>query len=412
MGTNKQTMAGSPTRAFNATKNVELHQTEAQSSLSRLLAAQNKKLEELKQRVGQLCKYKDDFDAVRTRLVTLPDRLSHEVMVPLGKVAFVPGRLKHTNEILVLLGDNWFAGRSARQSLEIVDRRIEKCDELIKGINAEIQLQNDWEKSTKLMFNDLIGNKCFDSFEEEDQGWRDKHAQKVKEYKTKLAESRQKEQEARKDESDVWSRLDELEIQEELQHELDLLGEEEEEDGECCEWEDLEEGSAEEDAAAAEEDDPTKESRRGVTWSEKDSIRQFGIDEILSKRESVDCAKIHFKHTPLKSKSSPLTSDASISSPSDIFDQFCAKTAEPKSILKVKKSTTPLMETQQKDAQDQAPPTLPLVQRQHQQITAVGDEVKEHEHEHQQQQQQQEEVEVNTHRPVSRFKAARLNRKL
>ena len=92
------------------------------------------------------------------------------------------------------------------------------------------------------MFNDLIGNKCFDSFEEEDQGWRgesikfsrsqstannvhlpaDKHAQKVKEYKTKLAESRQKEQEARKDESDVWSRLDELEIQEELQHELDL----------------------------------------------------------------------------------------------------------------------------------------------------------------------------------------------
>jgi unconventional prefoldin RPB5 interactor 1 len=40
-------------------------------------------------------------------------------------MAFMPGQLVHTNEILVLLGDNWFVERSAKQASEIVDRRIE-----------------------------------------------------------------------------------------------------------------------------------------------------------------------------------------------------------------------------------------------------------------------------------------------
>ena len=36
----------------------------------------------------------------------------------------MPGQLVHTNEVLVLLGDNWFAERSAKQAAEIVDRRM------------------------------------------------------------------------------------------------------------------------------------------------------------------------------------------------------------------------------------------------------------------------------------------------
>jgi unconventional prefoldin RPB5 interactor 1 len=47
-------------------------------------------------------------------------------MVPFGPKAFFPGQLKHTNEILVLLGDNWFAERSAKQAVEIVDRRLKR----------------------------------------------------------------------------------------------------------------------------------------------------------------------------------------------------------------------------------------------------------------------------------------------
>lgn len=44
--------------------------------------------------------------------------------VPFGKLAFMPGKLVHSNEVLVLLGDDYFAWRSAAQAGEIVQRRI------------------------------------------------------------------------------------------------------------------------------------------------------------------------------------------------------------------------------------------------------------------------------------------------
>ena len=105
--------------------------------------------------------------------------------------------------------------------------------------------------------------------------------------------------------------------------------------------------------------------------------------------------------------------EETVSSPSDIFRKFCrtpeTEAGEPKSILKVKKSTTPVIET----AQDDDP--VPPARQQRIQITAVGDEVKEHVLTDTQQEVTSAEAtsaEVNTHRPVSRFKAARLNRKL
>lgn len=53
-------------------------------------------------------------------------KILNATQVPFGSVAFMPGKLVHTNEIMVLLGDNWFAERSASQALEIVARR-KKC---------------------------------------------------------------------------------------------------------------------------------------------------------------------------------------------------------------------------------------------------------------------------------------------
>ena len=44
--------------------------------------------------------------------------------VPFGKLSFMPGQLVHTNEVTVLLGDNWFVDRSAKQATQIVNRRI------------------------------------------------------------------------------------------------------------------------------------------------------------------------------------------------------------------------------------------------------------------------------------------------
>ena len=44
----------------------------------------------------------------------------------------MPGKLIHTNEILVLLGDSWFVEKSAKQAVELIDRRIVGIDENIE----------------------------------------------------------------------------------------------------------------------------------------------------------------------------------------------------------------------------------------------------------------------------------------
>lgn len=44
-------------------------------------------------------------------------------MVPIGELAFMPGELVHTNEITVLLGENYFVERSVIQARQILRRR-------------------------------------------------------------------------------------------------------------------------------------------------------------------------------------------------------------------------------------------------------------------------------------------------
>ncbi|KAL2093794.1 hypothetical protein ACEWY4_011106 [Coilia grayii] len=68
-------------------------------------------------------KVEKDYDSLQERLKTLPDQLSYDIMVPFGPLAFMPGKLVHTNEVTVLLGDNWFAKCSAKQADNIVEHR-------------------------------------------------------------------------------------------------------------------------------------------------------------------------------------------------------------------------------------------------------------------------------------------------
>ena len=91
---------------------------------TRLPRRQEKDLAE--HRIKQARKFRDDYITLKSQLAVIANRLTHPVMVPFGPKAFFPGQLKHTNEILVLLGDNWFAERSAKQAVEIVDRRLKR----------------------------------------------------------------------------------------------------------------------------------------------------------------------------------------------------------------------------------------------------------------------------------------------
>ncbi|KAI9239030.1 MAG: hypothetical protein BYD32DRAFT_245507 [Podila humilis] len=94
-------------------------------------------LTRLEEELGRWKNYEADYEALKTTLLDLPKETSHNVMVPIGNLAFMPGKLIHTNEVLVMLGDNWFVDRSAVQAATIVDRRMEFVQENIEKLKSQ-----------------------------------------------------------------------------------------------------------------------------------------------------------------------------------------------------------------------------------------------------------------------------------
>lgn len=67
-----------------------------------------------------------EYTALKDTLQVLTERSRRRVLAPVaGGLAYFPAELNATNTILVLLGDSWFAERSAVQASEIAGRRID-----------------------------------------------------------------------------------------------------------------------------------------------------------------------------------------------------------------------------------------------------------------------------------------------
>uniref|UniRef100_A0A8C2WWU6 URI1 prefoldin like chaperone n=1 Tax=Cyclopterus lumpus TaxID=8103 RepID=A0A8C2WWU6_CYCLU len=189
-------------------------------------------------------KVSGDYEALNDRLKTLPDQLSYDIMVPFGPLAFMPGKLVHTNEVTALLGDNWFAKCSTKQAQKIVDHRMKyvkselnDLSKTMKNFEARVGLVKDLEtiSSSKGGYVDI----------REDTENTDIAVTKGKQRKAHKPNSKpkldavlhlKKEVEENEEESrdggsgkdittkeELWARLDELEKLEELQDEQDRL---------------------------------------------------------------------------------------------------------------------------------------------------------------------------------------------
>ncbi|KAL6284798.1 hypothetical protein ACE6H2_015727 [Prunus campanulata] len=91
---------------------------------------------ERQQTLDQLGGFVADNASLINLVRRLPDHLHHDIMVPFGKAAFFPGRLVHTNEFLVLLGEGYYAERTSRQTVEILKRRGMALDSQVDSLNA------------------------------------------------------------------------------------------------------------------------------------------------------------------------------------------------------------------------------------------------------------------------------------
>ncbi|KAJ0111190.1 hypothetical protein Patl1_02286 [Pistacia atlantica] len=82
---------------------------------------------------------------------TITEKQQELDRVPFGKAAFFPGRLIHTNEILVLLGEGYYADRTSKQTVEILKRRgkdLESQADSLKAMMKDLQAEASFFNAT------------------------------------------------------------------------------------------------------------------------------------------------------------------------------------------------------------------------------------------------------------------------
>uniref|UniRef100_H2YY59 Unconventional prefoldin RPB5 interactor n=1 Tax=Ciona savignyi TaxID=51511 RepID=H2YY59_CIOSA len=301
---------------FNADHLKRLHLAHKQASL------------EAKQQLKHWEGVKSDYENLAQRLDTLPDKMSYDIMVPFGPLAFSPGKLVHTNELLVHLGDSWFSEVTCKQGLKIIDHRMTAVNKHIDDLGLTItnlEKKNEFSQNLK---ND--GGDAMNSIEIKEEvpneylhPSRRKRISRVKQaspVQKKVVENTRKQstlmEEKKKSVDDCFhdkallSRLDELEKLEEEEHRILLEKEPEVE---------------------LNPDEPATSGVKRVSWGSKVIKGRTAESDDSDDDDVINTTTIRFQHSKIPSQSSNTSEEScNITSPADI-----GKTArKPKSILK------------------------------------------------------------------------------
>ncbi|XP_071438749.1 unconventional prefoldin RPB5 interactor [Hetaerina americana] len=300
-------------------------------------------LDENKAKQDYCEKHKAELSSVRSHLETLPNELSYDVMIPIGSQGLMRGKMVHTNEILTLIGDNWYVKTSAKQATEICQRRLERCDTLLIDIEKERELIKTWRGTTQELFQSP-GENAREIYEEYDEKkekeWREIHRENVRKHFVDLAKLRNQENKTESDhEEALQRRLDDLEKLEEMEDELIRSGEDI--DGCSTDSEDEngnEEGSKDINNALSPSGD--SQAKRRVSFSEV----VHAVDLEAEEKEKPEPLRIYFRHSDAVVKSSEENLNESVSqppcelaSPSDVYTHYASlfsPSSTPKSILK------------------------------------------------------------------------------
>ncbi|XP_003447177.1 unconventional prefoldin RPB5 interactor 1 isoform X1 [Oreochromis niloticus] len=210
----------------------------------RLREEHEKVVKDCESRIQHWKKVSGDYEALNDRLKTLPDQLSYDIMVPFGPLAFMPGKLVHTNEVTVLLGDNWFAKCSAKQAQKIVDHRmkyvkneLDGLSKTIKNFEARVGFAKDLEtisasKGDYVDIREEVGNNDSVVTKGKQRIAHKPNSKPKQDVVFDFKEEDEENEEESRDsgsrkcvmtEEELWARLDELEKLEELQDEQDKL---------------------------------------------------------------------------------------------------------------------------------------------------------------------------------------------
>ncbi|XP_060561402.1 unconventional prefoldin RPB5 interactor-like [Ruditapes philippinarum] len=325
--------------------------------LLRLQEEHKRAIKDTSDQIEQWLKFKSDYEALKTRLETLPDQVTHDVMVPFGKMAFMPGQLVHTNEILVLLGDNWFVERSAKQASEIVDRRIEAVDKQLKELNKQMQLLEPRKQFTlELQELSKEGGEMVDIREkydeEKEKQWKDTHKKHVKEYRSRLKKEEERQQIRQQPEQtgssgltdeELWARLDQLESIESERKEIQRIGTHAEKRLEGYKFPDFHHNrqTVEDNYPDSDQSNSHDEEESSYTASDEldsddyddDDVKQEEEEQLESKGTLITFS--HSQNTEMGQSAGSTDQTTTMSGPGDIYAKYvdCVK-AQTSGILK------------------------------------------------------------------------------
>ncbi|KAM3960845.1 unconventional prefoldin RPB5 interactor [Aphomia sociella] len=146
------------------------------------------------------------------------DSLTVPILVPIGNKILFRGQLKHTNEVTVALGADYFTKCSLKQAEELRQHRIKDAQAKVDMFKKEKEyLEN--QLSFKNNVNENLGQEIIEvQTEEEDKMWRKKHRENVRKYMSQHRVGDQQSNDVTDEE--LWFRLEELELQEELDNEM------------------------------------------------------------------------------------------------------------------------------------------------------------------------------------------------
>uniref|UniRef100_A0A182WIS5 Unconventional prefoldin RPB5 interactor n=1 Tax=Anopheles minimus TaxID=112268 RepID=A0A182WIS5_9DIPT len=151
-----------------------------------------------------------------------------DIMIPVGTKAFLPGQLYHTGEVMVSHGCGYFSNCSTEQAQSIADRRIQLAEQLLQKYERERSLYSDKLK-VPLAGEAFAGENIQEIVEVYDEEveklWRQEHRRRVRESKQQEAKERAARMEASQEisDSELFAKLEEMELLEELENEMDQL---------------------------------------------------------------------------------------------------------------------------------------------------------------------------------------------
>jgi len=75
--------------------------------------------------VHKLLGQKESCKQTHEYILNLPKKVTYPGLIPINEFCYMSGKLIHTNEMLVHLGDDYFSECSAYQVQQILERRIQ-----------------------------------------------------------------------------------------------------------------------------------------------------------------------------------------------------------------------------------------------------------------------------------------------